>query len=740
MEEEPMSILLSAKKYARMGWDVFPAPPGTKKSYKSQEHSGGAKWGKTRDIAQIEADWAQWPDANIGLPCGKESGFWVMEADTSEGHGVDGLQSIRDLVARHGDIPPTRMAESPSGSVHYYFKWVEGVEITNSVGRIAPGIDVRGQGGMVIAPPSIRHGQAYKWLNELQPVEAPPWVLAAALEASRRVGPRPGGTGQQQADVPRLRDAIRVIPNQDVDWERWNTMAMALYASTGGSSEGMNLFIEWSAKSTKHNEQACHDKWRTMGVTPPTSIGAGTIFFMATEASPGWDRIVKEDFYAYMPNHDYIYIHTRDHWPAASVNAKLGKIRVNDDLTINAGLWLDQNRSVEQITWAPGSPMVIKDKVVADGGWVDRRGARTFNTYRPPLLVKGKKEKAWVWLNHIERIYPNDKNHIVSWLAHRMQRPEEKINHALVLGGAPGIGKDTILEPVKRAIGHWNFGEASPQGLLGNFNASYLSNVILRISEARDLGAIDKYKFYEHMKPYTAAPPDALKVNEKHVKEYYVFNCVGIVYTTNYKQGGIYLPKDDRRHYMAWSDVLQSELEDDYGKEIWDWINSGGDAHVAAYLAELDISRFDAKATPFRTPAFWEVAQSSDSHEDMELADALDAKGNPDATTVADICTGPNAVMMTGGFVEWFTDRKNRGQVPHLMDRAGYARIRNPDASDGVWKVNQVRTVIYAKKTLLERDQIAAARGFKTRMERVTSGLQVVGHTGHGSGGDDAPM
>jgi hypothetical protein len=61
------------------------------------------------------------------------------------------------------------------------------------------------------------------------------------------------------------------------------------------------------------------------------------------------------------------------------------------------------------------------------------------------------------WLAHIRKIYPDDADHIIAWLAHRVQRPGEKINHALVLGGEPGIGKDSMLEPVKYAVGPWNF-------------------------------------------------------------------------------------------------------------------------------------------------------------------------------------------------------------------------------------------------------------------------------------------
>ena len=65
-----------------------------------------------------------------------------------------------------------------------------------------------------------------------------------------------------------------------------------------------------------------------------------------------------------------------------------------------------------------------------------------------------------------------------------------------------------------------------------------MKSVILRISEAHDLGEIDRFAFYDHMKIYTAAPPDVLRVNEKHLREYYVPNCLGLIITTNHKTDG----------------------------------------------------------------------------------------------------------------------------------------------------------------------------------------------------------
>lgn len=196
-----------------------------------------------------------------------------------------------------------------------------------------------------------------------------------------------------------------------------------------------------------------------------------------------------EDFWAYSPSHSYIFVPTGEHWPASTVNARLPPIDIPMRAKpMPAAMYLDQNRSVEQATWAPGQPQIIENRLIADGGWIDRTGCKTFNLYRPPT-IKPKSGDAAPWINHIRWIYPDEADHIIKWLAQRVQRPDQKINHALVLGGNQGIGKDTLLEPIKAAVGPWNCSEVSPQQVLGRFN-SFVKSVILRISEARDLGRL----------------------------------------------------------------------------------------------------------------------------------------------------------------------------------------------------------------------------------------------------------
>lgn len=323
--------------------------------------------------------------------------------------------------------------------------------------------------------------------------------------------------------------------------------------------------------------------------------------------------------------------------------------------------------------------------------------------YRPPIIKLGDPKEADPWLTHVHKVYPDDAQHIIRWLAHRVQRPAEKVNHALVLGGKQGIGKDTLLEPVKQAIGPWNFSEVSPQQVLGRFNG-FLKCVILRVSEARDLGDIDRFQFYDHMKAYTAAPPDVLRVDEKNLREYSVLNCMGVVITSNHKADGIYLPADDRRHFVAWSDLSKEDFNDGYWNSLWGFYNSGGDGHVAAYLDRLDISTFDPKAPPPKTQAFWDIVDASRAPEDAELADAIDAAGSPDTVTLEQL-----ANHAPPGFSEWLRDRKNARRIPHRLDACGYVAVRNDAAKDGLWKLNGRRQAIYAKADLSPRDRIAAA-------------------------------
>jgi hypothetical protein len=447
----------------------------------------------------------------------------------------------------------------------------------------------------------------------------------------------------------------------------------------------------------------------------------------ATKGKTAEAPVSLEDFYAYLPAHNYIFEPTRAHWPAVSVNARIPPIKLinkrgapvldknGKQVVLSASAWLDKYRAVEQMTWAPGLELVIRDRLIYEGGWIDRPGARCFNQYLAPEVSLGDPARADRWLEHVRFVYPDEADHLLDWFAHRVQHPEEKVNHALILGGAQGIGKDTILEPLKHAIGPWNFQETSPIQVLGRFN-TFLKSVILRISEARDLGDSDRFKFYDHLKSYAAAPPDTLRIDQKHVQEYSILNCCGIVITTNHKADGIYLPADDRRHVVAWSDRTKEDprFQGTYWSDLWAYYESGGLQHIAAYLRKRDIRDFNPKAPPPKTPAFWAIVDANRPPEEAELGDLLDKLGEPDAITLRQL---QSIAKETDGEVEkWLKERANRRVIPHRLERCGYAPVRNPDSpADGDWRIGGRRQVVYAKKTLSVKDQIDAARALARR-------------------------
>ena len=435
------------------------------------------------------------------------------------------------------------------------------------------------------------------------------------------------------------------------------------------------------------------------------------IYRKARGRNPG---VRLEHFVAYMQSKGYIYLPAGDFWPAERVNSRLppvpqidsqGQPVINEKTgqqeTISPSKWLSRHAPVEQITWAPGLPQFILDRLISDGGWIEHEGVTVLNLYRPPKPLQGDATKAAPWIEHVRFIYPDEADHIIMWLAQRVQRPHEKVNHGLLLIGPPGIGKDTMLEPVKHAVGPWNFKEASPQQVLGRFNG-FLKSVVLRVNEVTDMGEFDRFKLYSHMKDMLAAPPDTLRVDEKNLREHYVINVCGVIMTTNEKTG-VYLPADDRRHLVARSEAKLSDFTEAYWVDRWRWYESGGFGHVAAYLAEVDLSDFNPKAPPRKTAAFWRIVDANRPPEDAELADVLDELGQPAAVTLIQL-----VAKAPGGLEDWLLDRKNRRTIPHRLEHCGYVPVRNDDAEDGLFKIRKRRQVVYGRADLSVRDRHAA--------------------------------
>lgn len=181
----------TALEYVARGWAVIPVHglkdpetarctcgryPCGPQNATAGKHPVRPGWTSGPAMSQADA-YATWeedgPDWNIGIRTGEPSGIFVLDIDPKSGGG----ESLERLESMHGGLGvSTYMVETGSGGLHYYFTMPD-FPVRNNAHRIAPGVDIRGTGGMVVAPPSVSGVGGYTPVCDYDPVAAPGWLL-----------------------------------------------------------------------------------------------------------------------------------------------------------------------------------------------------------------------------------------------------------------------------------------------------------------------------------------------------------------------------------------------------------------------------------------------------------------------------------------------------------------------------------------------------------------------------------
>jgi P4 family phage/plasmid primase-like protien len=217
-------MLAAAHEYRRRAWRVIQlhsvGPDGRTCSCQrgaqcpsAGKHPIENRWQNSPaySAADIQALWDERPNANIGIATGLPSGFWVLDIDPKSG----GMESMGNLTAAHGALPATFVVKTGSGGYHYYFLLPDDFEVQNDQsGYVAPGIDVRGRGGQVVAAPSVTDKGPYEIVTDLPVAQAPQWLLDAVHK------PEHGDVEIITADdLPKPEDI------EPAEWDRLNRYA-----------------------------------------------------------------------------------------------------------------------------------------------------------------------------------------------------------------------------------------------------------------------------------------------------------------------------------------------------------------------------------------------------------------------------------------------------------------------------------------------------------------------------------
>jgi hypothetical protein len=231
------SCLPAALAYAADGWAVFPVTgvTGGRCGCGAADCSSPGKHPLTRhglkeastDAGVVGAWWQRWPRANVAVATGSASGLIVIDVDLPGGES-----SLYRLADEGYPLPETVTARTGSGGIHLYYAAPPGA-LGNAAGRLPrigfelPGVDLRAEGGYVVAPPSLHvSGSRYEWVDDdIMLAPAPPWLRAPepkpsirpGAHASRAAGSTRYGLAALDDELERLRRAPVGTRNQTLN-------------------------------------------------------------------------------------------------------------------------------------------------------------------------------------------------------------------------------------------------------------------------------------------------------------------------------------------------------------------------------------------------------------------------------------------------------------------------------------------------------------------------------------------
>lgn len=441
---EPNPMLEAAIAYAARGFAVLPLRG------KAPFLPGGYKAG-TKDLNEIRAIWARHPDSNIGIATGAISGVVVMDIDSAEAEA--------ELLILCGGTLPETLTHNTGRGCHLLFECPP-VPIRSRNG-IRPKLDVKAEGGLIVAPPSIHpdRGTPYTVANEGAPVAPlPPLLLLALTEDPKR------NKAQAHIDVE---DGDHVPEGGRHDFLLREAGRLRGYGSLSARAVAVALH---AINSAHCNPPLPDTEVDSLAASTATWIRGETVVqelnqrFALVQVGDKV-RILQEQpkkAFTLLAPHEFRYLLCNQF----SKDNK-GKQRPVADL------WLASpgHRSFDGIVFEPGPPFT-PDHFNVFAGW----------------SVEPREGNCQLFLDHIHHnVCHGDATlarWVLGWFAQLFQAPREKPGTALVLRGRQGTGKTIVGEIVGHLLGPHHASVSSNDRITGRFNAHQERCLLLQGDEA----------------------------------------------------------------------------------------------------------------------------------------------------------------------------------------------------------------------------------------------------------------
>jgi len=259
----------------------------------------------TTDNGQVRRWWSSFPDALIGVPTGSASRLIVIDVDPA---GMD------FILGEHGGLLDKARQHNTRRDFHYLFRAPADVSIGCSAGKLAEGVDVRGDGGYIIWWPATG---LRVFGPEIDNLLLPPDSLLDLLARSSNAKPSSqSGAASNELSIPEPRAGLSfgalalLLPPIDADiaYDDWSKVLMAVHHETGGSEAGFELVAEWSSKGRKYKGiKDVRSHWRSFSTDRPNIVGAAWLKkFSAEQAAMRPSASDDGSRFAVIPDHQFI--------------------------------------------------------------------------------------------------------------------------------------------------------------------------------------------------------------------------------------------------------------------------------------------------------------------------------------------------------------------------------------------------------------------------------------------------
>lgn len=570
--------------------------------------SGGFKIA-TDDKAQI-LNWAeQHPNANIGMPTGNPTQLVVIDVD--EGEGKSGMASLDQLEEEIGlSLRDTFTVSTGGGGLHLYFKQPAELHIPCSQGRLAPCIDVRGDGGYVVAPGSVhQNGKSYDIVNDNQPASLPDALIQKLQKnKSQKAWKRSSVERQPKTEIsmkdrsseedhPIVEDILLdcafirhcKAESASLPEDAWKAMMTIVGRCANGEDKVHKFSADYGGYSP-HETGYYLD--RAMHRTGPATCKFISSGLSTSDLCKGciFRNQISSPIELGYPRHEllksFIYIKQS----AQFVNLNNGARYSNPDFVqaykhkkdrkgnLIAPTILQKNVFLkpEKEVFAPGKDQLfnIVNELV-------------FNSWHDCGVVAVEGD-ATPFIEHLEYLFPNeaDRSLLLDFLAYSVQHPDEKVNYAMLVIGEEGTGKSFIGQALRMILGKPFVSCIDTEEMLGRFN-SWLAGktfVIVEEMNASQDDAANRLKL--------VITQETVRVEEKYQKPREINNCANLIAFSNFERP-IHLEKGDRRFCVLSSPAKAKDP--DYYQSLFTWLDENASV-VRWWLEQRDLTNFNPKA------------------------------------------------------------------------------------------------------------------------------------------------